>query len=322
MFYLVFGVLLLQRRLGAIVMGVWMAASVVALWYAPQSTALAAYVSPLHLLFAMGMLIPLALRRISIDGAPLAAVGVIGFIGCCVVQNMHWMDGNFLYLIYGLFAATGTLGFMLLERMNRLRVPKILVFLGDAILLALPRALRGAVGNRKVHLPSVAEAPGTHGNSLHGPVCGSPARGNCRASVYRAPAASLDSQSHLATAHGSASRHQTSAPCLASETWVEGRSLFASQQAGPHPRKTKREPHPSRSREAGLFHKKQHSSECRTAPDAGSDRSSPGSSCRTSLPSHAASAWSGSSAAFTTSGWTRSITSPRSRCLCIFRIST
>lgn len=132
LFYLVFGLCLLSKRIGVGVFLLWMLVSLLSLVHPPLNPVLATYTSPLHLLFGFGFAITLLVGRIRLPGLPLAAIGVAAFIGCCLYENHQQTQSDMLNIAYGLAAAISIGGFMLLEKENRVRVPRALSFLGDA----------------------------------------------------------------------------------------------------------------------------------------------------------------------------------------------
>ncbi|MCU1321232.1 MAG: putative acyltransferase [Acidobacteriaceae bacterium] len=132
MFYVIFSYLLISRRLGVTVLAFWFSASVAALVFPPQNALVATYFSPLHLLFGMGLLIPLAMRRVSFSGLPLAIVGIAGFVVCCILEDLRRPGLPNLSLAFGAFSAVALMGLMLLETATRLKFPRFLIFLGDA----------------------------------------------------------------------------------------------------------------------------------------------------------------------------------------------
>jgi len=132
MFYIVFSFLLLRRNIGFAILGLWMAGSVVAFLSPPHNQILNTYFSPLHLLFGLGMLVLLAVRRTSLPGLPFAIVGVSGFLGCAILDMVREQRSpNFLF-VYAISSAITVLGFMLLEKTVTLPIPAFLMFLGDA----------------------------------------------------------------------------------------------------------------------------------------------------------------------------------------------
>jgi exopolysaccharide production protein ExoZ len=134
MFYVVFASLLLNRKLGTILISLWIAASACALlvWSPPNLVALQ-YISPLHLLFGFGMVVLLLVRNISLPGWPLVLAGLAGFIACALYENHSGVEASFLLDVgYGIGAALVLCGAMFMELQGRLPIPRFLKLLGDA----------------------------------------------------------------------------------------------------------------------------------------------------------------------------------------------
>jgi peptidoglycan/LPS O-acetylase OafA/YrhL len=132
LFYIMFVFLLLSRRAGTVVMGVWMTASLVALFVPPQNPSLAFFISPLHLLFGMGMMVAEAARSLSWRGTPIAFTGLVGLVACCGYVNVYRPAMDSFPIIFGVFSALTAFGFMLIEKKTSLTIPSLLIFLGDA----------------------------------------------------------------------------------------------------------------------------------------------------------------------------------------------
>lgn len=130
MFYAIFSALLISRRFGITMMLLWLSASTLVLLF-PLHNLLSTYFSPLHLLFGIGLLIPLAMRRFPRSGLRLAIVGPVGFVLCCILEDWRQPVTN-LFLAFGAFAGMTLMGLMLLEKTTQLSFPRFLIFLGDA----------------------------------------------------------------------------------------------------------------------------------------------------------------------------------------------
>jgi peptidoglycan/LPS O-acetylase OafA/YrhL len=102
------------------------------LFHAPANAVLAAYISPLHLLFGLGMVIAIFIRRSSMRGLPLALLGICGFAILCYLEDAHRSSIPFPPVAFGLFAGMTAAGFMLYEKQRMLRIPAFLTFLGEA----------------------------------------------------------------------------------------------------------------------------------------------------------------------------------------------
>ena len=129
-FYLAFSLCILNRRVGFVVLGVWLAASF--LFLAPASPYWLVVFSPYHLLFGLGILVALALESEKrIPAGLIFWLGMIVFAGALVVAG-PFHRGVIVRLIAGVGAACILLGAALLERRSLLIVPRWLTLLGDA----------------------------------------------------------------------------------------------------------------------------------------------------------------------------------------------
>jgi exopolysaccharide production protein ExoZ len=132
MFYLTFSVLLWRKTAGIMIMAIWMLASIWSVFFPPVGAVLASYISPLHLLFGLGMMIAVVVRRSSVSGLPYILIGTSGFIIFCCIDDMQRSNLPSLQLAFGLCAGIAATGFMLCEKQRILRIPSVLTFLGEA----------------------------------------------------------------------------------------------------------------------------------------------------------------------------------------------
>ncbi len=141
LFYLVFALLIFNKRAGMFATTVWFAATIVLLPIAPafsprefNFSPLAFYFSPLHLLFAMGMGLCWIVRHDKIPAPKvLAVLGSLAFFAVGLDEDYsHVLGANARALAYGLSCAIALAGFIELERQKRISIPKTLVFMGDA----------------------------------------------------------------------------------------------------------------------------------------------------------------------------------------------
>ena len=132
LFFIVFSVILLNRRLGYTFFALWMVASVVLLAGLPTNQQVADLLSPLHLFFALGMLITWIVKtRGEIPWAPPVIAGA-AILGYALVASFLWWPTVSDHMLAGLGSAILLLGLMELERRGRVRVWPWLNFLGDA----------------------------------------------------------------------------------------------------------------------------------------------------------------------------------------------
>ena len=132
MFYVIFGCILIRRRLGIIVMTLWLSASMVVLLFPPHNLLLDTYFSPLHLLFGIGLFIPPLIRCHPFPAVPGIVTGVVGFIICCVLEDLRKPGTPNLSLVFGAFSAVTLMGLMLLETTKHVHFSRFLILLGDA----------------------------------------------------------------------------------------------------------------------------------------------------------------------------------------------
>ncbi len=132
MFYVAFGFLIWNKNWGRLILAVWMLGSVVALRKSSGHSLIGVYFMPQHLLFGMGMVGRLLWERVQWRGLFLAVFGVSGFIICAAYQTAVRPSLRFLPLAYGFFALLAILGCMLIEKRRPLKIPKVLMILGDA----------------------------------------------------------------------------------------------------------------------------------------------------------------------------------------------
>ena len=134
-FYAFFALIILNRRVGSFALGAWVVASAIALVDPTLiPPALAFTLSPLHLLFGMGMAVAwlISRRRIAAPWA-VTAIGAATFFGTGVeeVWGGH-LSADVLAMLYGLGSTLVVAGSVELERSGRLKVPQTFVFLGNA----------------------------------------------------------------------------------------------------------------------------------------------------------------------------------------------
>jgi peptidoglycan/LPS O-acetylase OafA/YrhL len=141
LFYFLFSLAILNLRFGLAILFIWLLASILLLPVEPPlnekefiRSAMDFYLSPLHLLFAMGIGACWLFCSKKIT-APLffGLFGVLMFLVTGMEENYaHWLPGNLSNLAYGSASTLALLGFLELERQGRLSVPPILKLIGDA----------------------------------------------------------------------------------------------------------------------------------------------------------------------------------------------
>lgn len=135
LFYAVFSLLVVSSRVGAIVLALWMFSSLGVLIFGQHLPEMVQfYLSPLHLLFAMGMASAELVRRRWVP-LPLLQLGggMVLFLAVAIVDtNLGNPRLIWLSISYGVCSALILSAVVELELNGLLRVPKAMVLLGDA----------------------------------------------------------------------------------------------------------------------------------------------------------------------------------------------
>lgn len=171
LFYMLFGLLIYNRKIGTAVAGVWIAALLIRpLYSGPTTNAwVEVLTTPMNFEFLAGVALGWAFPRIQLTrpGWVLAA-GLAAFLGLWYAEDQMWMwlqppGQMFLVCLAYSFAASATLfGLSALELEGRLKMPKLLVTLGGAsyllYLVHVPALL--ILGSSERHLHLLRFAPG------------------------------------------------------------------------------------------------------------------------------------------------------------------
>jgi exopolysaccharide production protein ExoZ len=133
LFYAVFSLCVLNRRVGFAVLAVWLMGSLLPFFHLISNPGWVWFFSPLHLLFAMGIAVACIIR--SQRTLPWRTLLVIGSLGLCAAIAGYYQvnrrtDG--VSLAIGIAMAFLVLGAVELERTRRLKVWQPLNFLGNA----------------------------------------------------------------------------------------------------------------------------------------------------------------------------------------------
>jgi peptidoglycan/LPS O-acetylase OafA/YrhL len=133
LFYFAFAILILNRRLGLAAFGFWFLGSVVSL-VAPFTFPASFYLSPLHLLFGMGMAACWLVRSQRIRSPFwLTVAGSLLFLACAMDENYSGLlPSHHRSLLYGLGSSIALVGLLTLEKQGRVRIAPILCLIGDA----------------------------------------------------------------------------------------------------------------------------------------------------------------------------------------------
>ncbi len=133
MFYAVFALALLHKRAGTALVALWLLLSLVNLAHPGSAILPSNFFSPLHLLFAMGLVAAWLLRRQNIpQPALLVASGTLIFLASIVYAGWAGHALETTYLSAGLGSTLALLGAAELQTRGRLRTHRWLAFLGDA----------------------------------------------------------------------------------------------------------------------------------------------------------------------------------------------
>ncbi|MFD2740027.1 acyltransferase family protein [Sulfitobacter aestuarii] len=134
LFYLIFGLLILNLRIGLLLGGLWFAICAILALIGSSTTAILFLFSAYNLLFLLGLLAAMLWPRVT-SGAPvLFGLGIMIFL----VTGLGEALGGVEYykplrtLLYGVGGAFIIAALAALENAARLRVPQFLVFLGNA----------------------------------------------------------------------------------------------------------------------------------------------------------------------------------------------
>lgn len=133
LFYAVFGLVLCKPRAGLILTVLWLLLSAINLWTVWQYPG-SFYLSPHHFLFLFGVIAAYGFsRRIRFMPAAMFGAGLLIFFSCWTAVCAEVLEkGSLSILLYGLGAAMAAYGAAMLELEGKLRVPRLLVFLGES----------------------------------------------------------------------------------------------------------------------------------------------------------------------------------------------
>jgi peptidoglycan/LPS O-acetylase OafA/YrhL len=132
LFYLLFGLLILNKRFGTIVFAVWTVGILASGWF--ESYPWSFVFSHHHLRFLAGMGVGMLLRHRQVP-APrvVASAGILLFLGSGLVEDFYGpMPTAMQTICFGLASAGMILGLAEAERSGLIRVPRLLAYLGDA----------------------------------------------------------------------------------------------------------------------------------------------------------------------------------------------
>jgi exopolysaccharide production protein ExoZ len=135
LFYLVFGLLIWNRSIGTAVAALWLIPSAILPWFNLNFPWDFLFTIN-HLLFFFGIFACLIFKtaKVSQSWAVITAITGLAIFSICWFSQYHNMltNMNLLALIYGLGATLLILGLAVVEQGGALKVPAILVFVGEA----------------------------------------------------------------------------------------------------------------------------------------------------------------------------------------------
>lgn len=133
MFYVFFSAVIVSRSFGYALLGLWFGASGLMLVIPFGGPFLQEYLSPIHLLFALGMVIAVLIRReIRLKAGMFLIPGVVLLAYAWGWTLRHGLPDMNCSLLAGVASFLILLDLMLFERKGYLRVPAWMNFLGDA----------------------------------------------------------------------------------------------------------------------------------------------------------------------------------------------
>jgi exopolysaccharide production protein ExoZ len=135
MFYICFSIVLLNKRMGVVILALWMAASLFFIF--PSNSYWSVLFSANHLLFGLGMLLAWRLRkddRLADKPVfwPVFWLGAVIFLVCIVLVGPLSQREMPIRLAAGTGAACAFFGAAIAEQRGVSKIPNWLVFLGDA----------------------------------------------------------------------------------------------------------------------------------------------------------------------------------------------
>jgi peptidoglycan/LPS O-acetylase OafA/YrhL len=135
LFYLMFASVIRNRAIGAGVLGVWFASSLLMLAFGGAAYPVKFLFSPLHILFALGLGVCWLVqeRRVRIP-ALWAVAGVTLFLGVGMTDagGQTWLASNVRSVLYGVGSSMAIAGLVTLEQQGRIVAGPLLRLLGDA----------------------------------------------------------------------------------------------------------------------------------------------------------------------------------------------
>lgn len=133
LFYAAFAALIWNRTAGLVLFGAWVICIVVFHAISPDAPSFIRFLAlPMNLLFPLGMLSAVVYRSgVKLPAGTVAVVGALVFLACGAAELVYGRS-KAGPLLYGLGSALLIVGLGQMEATARIRIPRILVFLGAA----------------------------------------------------------------------------------------------------------------------------------------------------------------------------------------------
>ena len=133
LFYILFGFVILSRKVGYALLALWFAASMGVAILPVRNAFVMEYLSPLHLLFALGMLLSILIKRkIRIKPGASLILGSGSLVYAVFWTARHGLPDTACSLIAGMASFFILLDLITLEGQGSLRIPMWMSFLGEA----------------------------------------------------------------------------------------------------------------------------------------------------------------------------------------------
>lgn len=135
LFYLMFAIVIRNRSLGVLAIGAWLVSSLVVLFFGGAIYPIKFLLSPLHLLFAMGLAACWFVQEHKVRLPALWAIGGVFIylaVGTTDEDTPSWTLSNTYSVVYGISSSMAIAGLATLEQQGRIAAGRLLRLLGDA----------------------------------------------------------------------------------------------------------------------------------------------------------------------------------------------
>jgi peptidoglycan/LPS O-acetylase OafA/YrhL len=133
-FYFIFGIAILDSRIGIALGALWFGASAAAMFLPGAPFGSDFLVSPYNLLFLFGILAGRYWRHVSRFTLPMLLAGITLYLAVGLAEAIGGLEfsKSLRTVLFGLGATAIVAALVSLEDTGRLRIPSVLIFLGDA----------------------------------------------------------------------------------------------------------------------------------------------------------------------------------------------